>query len=306
MSAAERNAQNDITDYYLKGRECDKLRAVNKMDATDEALKWQAIDAVLCPELYRSELRVQEGLQSGFSLADLSGGGSERSGEGGAGTAVEPMSPSAPASEPMSPLSVTSEGDETKGDEGDENGEDNGGLGTTNNAKKSGSDTNNPFDEAFEYDREQLMELYIHPAGQITSPLDKEVRSLLDKYYVPLELAALGRERRATTLDVVEEVTILAESLRLGEQHFERQLREDPLKEVEEPPWLLEGISLKTLDFIALRLGVGIEKRNLMHKYEQRKSQLHGSGGGELDDFDDFDGGGGGGGDGGFSESSSD
>ena len=113
------------------------------------------------------------------------------------------------------------------------------------------------------------MELFIHPAAMIQEPLEKEVRSLMDKYYVPLELAALGRERRHATKTFTDEVMILAESFRMTEAHFAAQLEASQDQELSDVPWLSEGIGLKTLDFIALKLGVGLERRNLTHQYEK-------------------------------------
>ena len=282
MSMSERSLNNDTTVYYLKGRECDMLRAVNCVDATEECLLWQAIDAVLSPELY----------DEGVGEADDAGTKHNKdSGVVEAGSKV--LHSPAIFSEPTTQLSDENSYDRHVGGSGgsDDDDDDNhytemGCARIQEQEKAVGRTTvepaTNPFgegktdNEQFPLNREQLLELYIHSVEDIRDPLEREVRSLLDKYYVPLELAALGRERRAATKALTDEVMIVAESLRMAEQNFERQLISDPSRSLEDPPWLSEGIGLKTLDFVAIKLGVGIQARNLMHVFDKEGSRPSG------------------------------
>lgn len=54
--------------------------------------------------------------------------------------------------------------------------------------------------------------------------MDLHLRQLMDKYYVNPEFSMMGMERKAATLELTNEVAIIAESQRKAELYLEEQL----------------------------------------------------------------------------------
>jgi hypothetical protein len=54
--------------------------------------------------------------------------------------------------------------------------------------------------------------------------MDLRIRQLLDKYYVDEEFTMMGIERKDATLELIDEIKIIAESHRRSEVYLEEQL----------------------------------------------------------------------------------